>query len=487
MKNKKGFTLVELLVVIVILGLLIAIAIPSGLAISKKIKQKMLDTKIEQIESAAIVWGQNNKTELLSKTELLCPSVFNDPKVDKCITKTITELLELNALEEDEIKNGTKGLINPITNEPLNDCKIEIYQKNKRIYAKYDINGTNCYYEKIETEEVEETEEYIILINDSSENQLLDIYLEDLTKYAAKTSNQSIKSISKDIYDNIISEINAGSYTASACPKEFINGGISDEECFLKNNTITLNTLEETYIKDLAYDEFTLETQTIKEDDYLNIIVNIKLNIRNKTANQIRYKYKIKDEIAPYLAYIDDNNYMIFTGNNLSIESKELYDAKIYIIDNYDNSIPNSEIFSYTEDSENKTQTKYCDGTTISDSKNNKREYEILNFYYIPDSDKPNGGTNTCNSCNNCYYNQITHGGTMLKSAILNGNNYTCDGCNIGNVSIMNHTCKENNKSLICDKFSYGECSCKINVELVADCENGQTYELEIENYAYNY
>ena len=38
MNNKKGFTLVELLAVIVILGVLTAIAVPSVLEISKKIK-----------------------------------------------------------------------------------------------------------------------------------------------------------------------------------------------------------------------------------------------------------------------------------------------------------------------------------------------------------------------------------------------------------------------------------------------------------------
>ena len=39
--NKKGFTLVELLAVIVVLGLIIAIAVPSINAISIKIKENM--------------------------------------------------------------------------------------------------------------------------------------------------------------------------------------------------------------------------------------------------------------------------------------------------------------------------------------------------------------------------------------------------------------------------------------------------------------
>ena len=42
MRNKNGFTLVELLAVIVILSLLIAIAVPSSITIGNKIKEKLL-------------------------------------------------------------------------------------------------------------------------------------------------------------------------------------------------------------------------------------------------------------------------------------------------------------------------------------------------------------------------------------------------------------------------------------------------------------
>ena len=135
-KNKKGFTLVELLVVIVLIGLLVVIAVPSGLTISK----------IELIESGAIVWGQNNNGKVKNPS-LACTK--NTTGITACVRKDIGDMLnEENALEEDYMEGTTKHLKNPITDKSLNECYVEIYIKNKRVYASYDktTNPSVCYY-----------------------------------------------------------------------------------------------------------------------------------------------------------------------------------------------------------------------------------------------------------------------------------------------------------------------------------------------------
>lgn len=71
MNNEKGFTLVELLAVIVILGVLTAIAVPSVLGISKKIKTDMYESKIKTIEVAAELWADDHKSDCLSQINTL--------------------------------------------------------------------------------------------------------------------------------------------------------------------------------------------------------------------------------------------------------------------------------------------------------------------------------------------------------------------------------------------------------------------------------
>ena len=58
--NKKGFTLVELLVVIVILVIIMSIAIPSITSSLDRSKAKQRDAKVKLIESAAEIYADRH-------------------------------------------------------------------------------------------------------------------------------------------------------------------------------------------------------------------------------------------------------------------------------------------------------------------------------------------------------------------------------------------------------------------------------------------
>lgn len=67
MKRKKGFTIVEILVVLAILGVLMAIAVPGIMNISNKMKERGLNSKLDSIKEGARVYAQNNSNQIKDK------------------------------------------------------------------------------------------------------------------------------------------------------------------------------------------------------------------------------------------------------------------------------------------------------------------------------------------------------------------------------------------------------------------------------------
>lgn len=65
-KRIKGFTLVELLAVIVILSLLLLVAVTTVSSQFKNSKDDLYDTQLNNIKLAAEMWGSDNKVKLNS-------------------------------------------------------------------------------------------------------------------------------------------------------------------------------------------------------------------------------------------------------------------------------------------------------------------------------------------------------------------------------------------------------------------------------------
>ena len=139
--NEKGFTLVELLVVIMILAIIIVIAVPSVAGVSNLIKNNMLEKKGELIEEAATLLGQDMKGSVMA----------SDTKYKSypCRSIIVSDLVP-NYLDKDNenecLKNESEGsigcIVDPTNKENyLDKTEVIIYYKNKRIHAVIDFNG----------------------------------------------------------------------------------------------------------------------------------------------------------------------------------------------------------------------------------------------------------------------------------------------------------------------------------------------------------
>ena len=124
MRRKKGFTIPELLAVIVILGILSTIAISSYNGLSKSMKQKTLENKLEYYKEAAYEYASDAEIE-------------ND-------TVTIGYLAELGYIDlehPEAIRN--ERIDNPVTGEYL-DCRIFSISKNLDDYDIVDTGEDDC-------------------------------------------------------------------------------------------------------------------------------------------------------------------------------------------------------------------------------------------------------------------------------------------------------------------------------------------------------
>ena len=136
MKNKKGFTLVELLGVITILGILALIAMPTIDAIMTKNREKVYNTQIETIKNGLKTWGdgnalalpENNGEYLMINLGILKKAGFvdediKDPTTDACFSNdavlTITKVGSGYSyyVDEESLKGGT----NDDCEAPLDD------------------------------------------------------------------------------------------------------------------------------------------------------------------------------------------------------------------------------------------------------------------------------------------------------------------------------------------------------------------------------
>ncbi len=115
--NKKGFTLVEIIIVIVLIALMAVIVIPNLAKGDVETKQQLYDSKVKSSLAAAYKYGKEN-----------IDSLSND---GSCTYITIGDLIEKGYITPDD-EEGTY-LVNPITNESMNDVTICVKYTDREV------------------------------------------------------------------------------------------------------------------------------------------------------------------------------------------------------------------------------------------------------------------------------------------------------------------------------------------------------------------
>ena len=138
--NKKGFTLVEILAVIVIIALLSVLGISGARGISNRIKQKEYDAKVETLKSAALDYAEGYYSNLKNGTTGYKMTKIGTTEKLSCMNVTIQDLYLAGYLKGEIVKNCTN--INCVIGDPRSDGaylhSVLVYYFNNKINVFYD-------------------------------------------------------------------------------------------------------------------------------------------------------------------------------------------------------------------------------------------------------------------------------------------------------------------------------------------------------------
>ncbi len=126
---KKGFTLIEVLCVILILSLITTMAVNSVLKLTKNSKENLYCAKIAVIKSAAQDYSQTISKELEASNTYY--------KGYKSVTIPLETLVKNNFLQPAQAQD----VINPLNNTSMNDTPIIIYLVNGKVEIYIETNN----------------------------------------------------------------------------------------------------------------------------------------------------------------------------------------------------------------------------------------------------------------------------------------------------------------------------------------------------------
>ena len=140
MKSRNGFTMVELLAVIVILSIIMVILIPAVSNVSKNTKESILQSKISTIETSASKYGDDNINTYQKCTNALESGGIDIDAYKDCII-SVDDLVGLGYLEYDTTKGNASFIGNPVTGDRIDGTVLLCYNAHT-------ISIDAIYYEK---------------------------------------------------------------------------------------------------------------------------------------------------------------------------------------------------------------------------------------------------------------------------------------------------------------------------------------------------
>ena len=146
--NKSGFTLVELLAVIVLMAVLVTIAVPGITRIGKSLKVQSFCSKINIIESAALEYANDYYVDKETTTKTTLDNVSLMDLINMNYLKSDNDIKSsLSSTEQSEKKKGkqfcllydktSNCLVDPRDNTSMDYKLVKIWSENKRIYASF--------------------------------------------------------------------------------------------------------------------------------------------------------------------------------------------------------------------------------------------------------------------------------------------------------------------------------------------------------------
>ena len=130
--NDKGFTLIELMAVILLLGIIMSVTTVITLNTIKNSKEKSYNVLVSNIKEAAKGYFEEceNNSASGDYLESACNGLIRENgdncEADKCATISIDSLLKYDFLKTGNINDNKKNIENPITNDNMNICVIEL-------------------------------------------------------------------------------------------------------------------------------------------------------------------------------------------------------------------------------------------------------------------------------------------------------------------------------------------------------------------------